>query len=148
MSVRPDLADPFDLQRFLTAQERVFETALRELERGRKESHWMWFIFPQIEGLGSSAMAQRYAIKSKEETAAYLEQPVLRDRLARCAKALLEIEGKSALQIMGSPDDLKLRSSMTLFSSVPGAETVFYAVIEKYYGGRMDDKTLAILAKR
>ncbi|MBA3960487.1 MAG: DUF1810 domain-containing protein [Chthoniobacterales bacterium] len=148
MSAGSDLADPFDLQRFLLAQEEVFETALRELERGRKESHWMWFIFPQIDGLGSSVTAKRYAIKSKEEALAYLEEPLLRDRLHRSAQALLRVEGKSALQIMGLPDDLKLRSSMTLFGSVLGGETVFREVIQKYFGGIMDEKTLAILGKQ
>lgn len=148
MSAGSDLADSFDLQRFLLAQEGVFETALRELEQGRKESHWMWFIFPQIHGLGNSAMAQRYAIKSREEAVAYLAKDVLRDRLHRCAQALLKVEGKSASQIMGFPDDLKLRSSMTLFGSVAGGETVFHEVIEKYFGGLMDGKTLAILEKQ
>ncbi len=108
----------------------------------------MWFIFPQIHGLGNSAMAQRYAIKSREEAVAYLAKDVLRDRLHRCAQALLKVEGKSASQIMGFPDDLKLRSSMTLFGSVAGGETVFHEVIEKYFGGLMDGKTLAILEKQ
>ena len=130
--------DPYHLQRFLDAQEGTFETALGELARGRKESHWMWFIFPQIEGLGRSSTARRYAIKSRAEAEAYLRHPVLGARLQQSAKALLRVEGKTATQVMGSPDDLKLRSSMTLFALVAGEEIVFQQVLDKYYGGEKD----------
>ena len=138
--------DPYHLQRFLDAQEGTFETALGELARGRKESHWMWFIFPQIEGLGRSSTARRYAIKSRAEAEAYLRHPVLGARLQQSAKALLRVEGKTATQVMGSPDDLKLRSSMTLFALVAGEEIVFQQVLDKYYGGEKDAKTLAAIS--
>ncbi len=141
-------ADPFDLGRFLSAQEDAFAASIDELTRGRKESHWMWFIFPQIDGLGSSSMAKRYAIKSREEAEAYLRHPVLCQRLTQCAEALLKVEGKSASQIMGSPDDLKLRSSMTLFASVAGGDAVFQKVIAKYFRGGKDQRTLDLLAER
>ncbi|HEY2800323.1 MAG TPA: DUF1810 domain-containing protein [Chthoniobacterales bacterium] len=140
-----DPADPHNLERFLKAQEKVFERALQELRRGRKESHWMWFIFPQIAGLGSSPTARHYAIKSKSEAEAYLRHPVLRSRLTLCAAAFLTVEGKSASEIMGYPDDLKLRSSMTLFAAVSDDE-VFQRVLDKYYDGAMDQKTLELLS--
>lgn len=138
--------DPYHLQRFLDAQEGVFETALREITRGRKESHWMWFIFPQMEGLGRSSIARRYAIKSRAEAEAYLRHPILGARLQRSAQALLEVEGKTATEVMGSPDDLKLRSSMTLFALVAGEEIVFQQVLDKFYGGDKDAKTLGLMS--
>lgn len=141
------MPDSFSLERFITAQEGIFETAFRELTCGRKESHWMWFIFPQIAGLGSSAMAQRYAIQSRAEAEAYLRHPILSRRLSQCAEALLAVEGKSASEIMGYPDDMKLRSSMTLFGAVSDqSENVFRRVLDKYYGGDADEKTLIIIS--
>lgn len=138
--------DPFNLSRVVTAQEGVYEQALTELRRGLKESHWMWFIFPQINGLGFSEMAKRYSIKSRHEAEAYLKHPVLGPRLAECSSALLHIHGKSAFDIMGFPDDLKLASSMTLFASVSEAGSVFHQVIAKYFHEEFDLRTFEILA--
>jgi len=137
--------DPHDLARFLAAQEEVFDTALAELRRGCKESHWMWFIFPQIAGLGSSPMAVHYAVKSTQEAADYLRHPTLGPRLRECAAALLAVEGRTAGEIMGTPDDLKLRSSMTLFARAEGSSPVFQQVLDKYFGGEPDPRTLALL---
>ncbi len=138
--------DPFDLNRFVDAQKSVYETALSELRRGRKTSHWMWFIFPQVAGLGQSAMSQRYAIADLEEAQAYLAHPVLGARLRECAKVVLTVEGRSASAIFGSPDDMKLQSSMTLFARADGNGSVFGKVLEKYYGGEEDGATLRELA--
>lgn len=137
--------DPFNLARFLTAQEHTYEPALAELKRGEKESHWMWFIFPQIDGPGHSDMAIRYAIKSWQEAAAYLQHPILGPRLIECSSALLQIRGKIASDIMGYPDDLKLHSSMTLFASVSKEGSIFRQVIDKYFQGQPDKKTIDIL---
>ena len=137
--------DPHDLQRFVDAQAGVFERALAELSTGAKRSHWMWFIFPQVAGLGFSAMAQRYAIGSKLEAEAYLAHPLLGPRLIACARAVLAVEGRSAHQIFGSPDDLKLRSSMTLFAAVAEGG-IFAEALRKYFGGRPDEATLKALA--
>jgi uncharacterized protein (DUF1810 family) len=138
-------ADPHDLGRFLAAQEGVVEVALAELRRGRKESHWMWFIFPQVAGLGGSPMSAFYAIQSPAEAEAYLRHPVLGRRLAECAGALAELEGRTALEVMGHPDDLKLRSSMTLFARVAGGESVFRRVLERYFDGAPDPRTTELL---
>jgi len=138
--------DPFNLTRFLKAQEGIYERALAELQRGQKETHWMWFIFPQIDGLGRSGMAREYAIKSREEAAAYLQHPLLGRRLVECSEALLHIQGRSVSDIMGYPDDLKLNSSMTLFATVSEQGSVFYRVIDRYFKGHDDRKTRAILA--
>ena len=137
---------PFDLQRFLTAQEGVYQTALAELRAGRKRTHWMWFVFPQFEGLGSSPTARHFAIKSLEEARAYLDHPVLGARLAECAGALLDIDGRSASDVFSYPDDLKLRSSMTLFELVAPAGSVFSRVLEKYFGGKRDEATIRLAA--
>lgn len=137
--------DPFDLNRFLTAQERVYRTALAELKNGRKRSHWMWYIFPQIDGLAKSATSKRYAIKSIDEAREYLHHPVLGSRLAECAEAVLAVEGRSISEIMGYPDDLKLKSSMTLFASLPEAPAAFAGILDKYFHGERDVKTLNIL---
>jgi uncharacterized protein (DUF1810 family) len=139
-------ADRFALSRFLLAQENSYETPLAELRRGTKRSHWMWFIFPQIAGLGSSPTAQLYAIKSREEAEAYIQHPILGTRLAACAEALLDVEGKSVSDIMGYPDDLKLRSSATLFAEVSQPGSVFHRLLDKYFAGDPDPHTLAILA--
>ena len=138
--------DTFDLARFIDAQKSVYETALSELRRGRKTSHWMWFIFPQVAGLGYSAMSQRYAIADLEEAEAYLAHPVLGTRLRECAAVTLAVEGRSASAIFGSPDDMKLQSSMTLFARANGDGSVFEKVLEKYYGDEADEQTLDLLA--
>jgi uncharacterized protein (DUF1810 family) len=133
------------LNRFLDAQASSYEQALSEVKSGRKRSHWMWFIFPQLQGLGYSETARFYAIKDLQEAQLYLQHPVLGPRLVEISNAMLELEGKTANQILGNPDDLKLRSSMTLFDAVPGADPVFKAVIDKYYSGKADEKTLQLL---
>ena len=139
-------ADPFNLARFTSAQEAVYDRALAEIRNGDKRSHWMWFIFPQIDGLGFSSTAKHYAIKSPDEARQYLAHPVLGARLRDCAEAVLAVEGRSASEIFGSPDDLKLKSCMTLFESVTGQGSVFSQVLDKYYQGKRDTRTQEILA--
>lgn len=139
------MSDPHDLQRFLSAQDGVFDKALAELQAGRKTSHWMWFIFPQLAGLGRSQIAQFYALNDADEARAYLEHPVLGPRLETCAEALLRWERRSATEIMRSPDDLKLRSSMTLFAAVAPDSTVFARVLETFFKGKGDTRTLNML---
>jgi uncharacterized protein (DUF1810 family) len=138
-------ADRYDLSRFLLAQEAVYEQALSEIRSGGKRSHWMWYIFPQIDGLGFSSTAKHYAIKSLLEAKAFLEHPVLGPRLVECAEAVLSLEGRSAKEIFGSPDDLKLRSCATLFASVSPPGSVFDRLLGKYYQGKPDGKTLQLL---
>ena len=141
---QPD--DPYDLARFVKAQEYLYAQALAEIRRGRKQSHWMWFVFPQLDGLGSSAMAKRYAIRHAGEARAYLAHPVLGARLRECVDALLAIDGPSAAEIFGYPDDMKLRSSATLFDAIsPGA--AFHRLLEKYYPAGPDPVTLALLER-
>jgi uncharacterized protein (DUF1810 family) len=140
-------ADPFNLQRFIDAQAPVIETVLAELRRGRKASHWMWFIFPQVAGLGFSAMSQKYAIYSGEEANAYLAHPVLGDRLRECVEVVLEVEGRSLHEIFGSPDDMKLHSCLTLFAEASGEE-VFLRALDKYFDGSPDQATLDVLSQR
>ena len=135
-----------DLDRFVAAQDRVFEQVRRELRDGRKRSHWMWFVFPQLGGLGHSAMAQRYAIGSLGEATAYLEHPVLGPRLIECAELVNEVAGRSIGDIFGSPDDLKFHSCMTLFASVADAPAVFDEALAKYFGGAPDRQTTRLLA--
>ncbi|TSD62283.1 DUF1810 family protein [Inquilinus sp. KBS0705] len=139
------MASDSTLWRFLTAQARDYTTALAEIKRGRKSSHWMWYIFPQIGGLGYSDMAKRYAIIGLSEAADYLAHPVLGKRIIEISNALLSLPGNNATAIMGSPDDLKLRSSMTLFSLVPGADTVFEEVLKKFFKGEKDKATLELI---
>ena len=139
-------ADRHDLDRFIQAQRNVYEQALAEIRTGRKRSHWMWYIFPQYAGLGSSAISQRYAIKSLEEAQAYLHHPVLGPRLVECADAALAIQDRSAVEVFGSPDDAKLRSSATLFAAVTPAGSVFSRLLDKYFAGERDDSTLQLLA--
>lgn len=134
-----------DLTRFLLAQRDAYGAALSEIRAGRKRSHWMWFIFPQLKGLGFSSNAMYYGIEGLEEAAAYLADPVLGARLTEISMALLGLPGDNATAVMGSPDDLKLRSCMTLFARVPGADPVFGEVIGKYFGGIPDTKTIALL---
>ncbi len=143
MAARND--DPFDLARFVVAQDRMYEAAIRELRDGAKQSHWIWYIFPQVSGLGSSAMSARYAIRSKEEARAYLDHSILRQHLLECVDALLGVSGKTAGEIMGSPDDLKLRSSMTLFAAVSTDASRFRAVLDRYFDGRADPATVRFL---
>jgi uncharacterized protein (DUF1810 family) len=138
------MPDPFDLQRFVDAQDGVYRRVVAELSAGRKQSHWMWFIFPQIAGLGFSAMAQRYAMSSTEDAAAYLAHGILGPRLVECTGLVLGVKDKTICAILGSPDDLKFRSSMTLFSAVSD-DPIFDAAIAKYYAGAKDQATLDIL---
>jgi uncharacterized protein (DUF1810 family) len=133
-----------DLDRFVEAQDGAYDDALAELTAGRKRTHWIWFIFPQIAGLGSSPTAQLYAIRSLDEARAYLAHPVLGPRLRECAQALLAVEGRSARDILGYPDDLKLRSSMTLFARAADDPELFQAVLDRYYDGP-DPRTLKLL---
>jgi uncharacterized protein (DUF1810 family) len=135
-------ADPYDLSRFVEAQAPVYERALAELRGGRKRSHWMWYVFPQLEGLGSSPTSKRFAIRSLGEARAYLEHPVLGPRVRECAEAVLAVQGRSAREILGSPDDLKLRSCATLFASVTSAGSVFHRLLDQYYGGVRDPRTI------
>lgn len=137
--------DPYDLERFVRAQARDFARALAEIKAGRKTSHWMWYIFPQLDGLGFSATSRRYAIRSLDEAKAYLEHPILGPRLVECAEAVLGVENRSARQIFGWPDVLKLRSSATLFACVSPPGSVFERVLAKYYDGVGDAKTLELL---
>jgi uncharacterized protein (DUF1810 family) len=140
-----DGSDPFNLTRFVDAQADIFDVALAELRAGRKRTHWMWFVFPQVEGLGSSGTARRYAIRSLDEARAYLSHPVLGPRLLECCRAILSVPGKSASEIMSYPDDLKLLSSMTLFMLADDSHSEFRQVIEKYFQGQPDQRTLELL---
>ena len=142
-----DRGDPFDLNRFIGAQEGIYDRALAELRDGLKRSHWMWYIFPQVEGLGHSPTTRRYSIKSLEEARHYLAHPVLGQRLKESAEAVLAVQGRSAADIFGHPDDWKLQSSMTLFELVSGPESVFGRILEKYYQGKRDTRTLQIVGK-
>jgi uncharacterized protein (DUF1810 family) len=139
--------DPFDLQRFLDAQAPVYAVVLGELRAGRKHSHWMWFIFPQLTGLGHSAMAQRFAISSREEAVAYLAYNVLGSRLQECTTLVNAVEGRTIREILGSPDDQKFRSSMTLHNAV-SPDPEFAAAISKFYGGKGDQRTLDLLSSQ
>ena len=134
-----------DLSRFLKAQQYDYDQALKEIRSGRKRSHWMWYIFPQIQGLGFSSTAQYYAIRDLDEAKEYLAHPVLGARLKEISSALLELEGLSASEIFGYPDDLKLRSSMTLFRLADLDCDLFEKVLEKYYDGRPDERTVQIV---
>jgi uncharacterized protein (DUF1810 family) len=139
-------ADPHHLERFVSAQRGTYEIALEELRRGAKRSHWMWFVFPQVAGLGSSPMAAQYAIKSRAEAEAYLAHPVLGPRLLECVDALRRVTGKSAEEIMGKPDDLKLKSSMTLFAAISPPDSPFHALLTQYFAGKPDPRTIEFLA--
>jgi uncharacterized protein (DUF1810 family) len=137
--------DPHDLDRFLQAQTDVYDQALAEIQSGRKRSHWMWFVFPQYDGLGHSSTSKLYAIKSRAEARAYLSHPVLGARLLECCEALLRIENRSAHEIFGSPDDLKLRSCATLFAHVSPTGSVFERVLDKYFQGAKDGETVRLM---
>jgi uncharacterized protein (DUF1810 family) len=136
---------PTDLTRFVEAQEGDYQQALSEIRAGRKRSHWMWYIFPQLRGLGHSSMAQRYAIRDLDEATVYLGDSVLGPRLVEISQALLGLSSNDATAVMGKPDDLKLWSCMTLFSLVGGADPVFVQVLEKFYGGRRDERTVSMV---
>jgi uncharacterized protein (DUF1810 family) len=141
------MAGPFDLERFVTAQEPVFERVLGELRAGRKRSHWMWFVFPQLRGLGRSPMADRYGIGSLAEARAYLAHPVLGPRLDLCTRTVLESEAASLHAIFGSPDDMKFRSCATLFALATGEENnVFQQALDRWCGGQQDERTLLSFA--
>jgi uncharacterized protein (DUF1810 family) len=140
------MTEPSTLDRFVEAQRDTYERALAEIRAGHKQTHWMWFIFPQIHGLGTSATAQRYACRSLDEARAYLQHPVLGPRLVRCAEALLALKDASATDVLGSPDDVKLRSSATLFAQVSAPGSVFHQLLDKFFDGEPDHKTLALLA--
>ncbi|HEY5368840.1 MAG TPA: DUF1810 domain-containing protein [Hanamia sp.] len=134
-----------DLQRFLDAQEKNYLDALSEIKNGKKQSHWMWYIFPQIQGLALSETSKFYAIKNIQEAKEFLDHPVLGKRLIEISKALLNLETNDAHKIFGSPDEMKLHSSMTLFSSLSGPNTVFQKVLDKYCDGKKDEKTLELI---
>ena len=136
------MSDPFDLGRFIQAQDPVLAQVRRELGEGRKRSHWMWFVFPQLRGLGRSAMAQHYGIGSLAEARTYLEHPVLGPRLIECTELVNRVEGQSIHQVFGSPDDLKFHSSMTLFASAAPDAPVFCEALRKYFGGALDAPTI------
>jgi uncharacterized protein (DUF1810 family) len=140
--------DPYDLQRFVEAQEPVIDRVQAELAQGRKRSHWMWFIFPQIAGLGFSAMAERYAIRSLDEARAYLAHPTLGPRMEACTKLVLAVDGRSASDIFGWPDDMKFRSSITLFARAAPDRTIFSEALRKYFEGEEDTETINRLAGR
>ncbi len=137
--------DPYDLAHFVAAQDPIYAAATAELAAGRKRSHWMWFVFPQLEGLGASAMAQRYAIHSLAEARAYLAHPLLGARLRECIGLINNVQARSAHEIFGSPDDLKFHSSMTLFAAAAPQEPLFGETLHKYFAGRRDPLTLAKL---
>jgi uncharacterized protein (DUF1810 family) len=139
------MPDSFDLSRFVTAQEPLMPRVLQELRAGQKRSHWMWFVFPQLAGLGHSPMAQHYAIGSLAEAQAYLAHPVLGPRLIACTEAVNAVEGRSVHAIFGSPDDMKFRSSMTLFARAELGQTVFRTALERYFDGAEDPRTVALL---
>jgi uncharacterized protein (DUF1810 family) len=141
-------ADSYNLERFVSAQVGDYEIAVQELRRGRKKSHWIWYIFPQVAGLGSSSTARRYAIHTRDEAVAYLAHELLGPRLHECAQALLRLGECDIDRVMGFPDNLKLKSSMTLFAAISPAESVFQVVLDRYFSGQTDPKTLAYLSRQ
>ncbi len=142
------MGDVYNLHRFLTAQAPTYHTVLAELRTGKKSSHWIWFIFPQIAGLGHSSMAQQFAIASLDEAKAYFQHPVLGQRLRECTQLVLDVNGRSAQEILGYPDNLKFRSCMTLFSAVTTDNNLFKNALLKYFDGKPDQLTLDILAQQ
>jgi uncharacterized protein (DUF1810 family) len=139
------MADEFNLQRFVDAQRPVYESVVRELCDGRKTSHWMWFVFPQLAGLASSEMSRRYAISGRAEASVYLADPVLGSRLLECTGLVNAVAGRSALEILGPPDDMKFRSCMTLFAACADDPEPFQTALARYFGGAPDKRTLALL---
>jgi uncharacterized protein (DUF1810 family) len=144
-SVSGDADDPYNLSRFVQAQQDDYAQALAEIRSGRKRSHWMWYVFPQFDGLGHSSMSREYSIKCVSEAEAYLRHPILGPRLLECCQAALSVEGRSAFEIFVSPDDMKLRSCATLFACVSPAGSVFHRLLDKYFQGGRDDKTLRLM---
>ena len=142
MSLNRSDRDPYNLERFVSAQDRIYPEVVSELRVGYKTSHWMWFVFPQIRGLGRSPVSLKYAICSREEAVAYLHHPVLGPRLKECTRLVLEVEGRSAEEIFGSPDDMKFRSSMTLFAEVSPDDDIFARSLQQYFDGAPDQLTL------
>jgi uncharacterized protein (DUF1810 family) len=140
--------DSYNLERFVEAQEPVYDSVLQELRAGQKRSHWMWYVFPQVRGLGVTSMSQRYAIGSLEEAAAYSEHPILGLRLRECTRLVMDVEGRSAEQIFGHPDNLKFRSCMTLFERSATDNAIFRDALLKYFGGQPDQLTLDILKQQ
>ncbi|MFC5475695.1 DUF1810 domain-containing protein [Paraherbaspirillum soli] len=138
--------DPYDLQRFVEAQQPLFDSVCAELRAGRKRTHWMWFVFPQIEGLGHSAMARKFAISSLQEARAYLEHPLLGPRLRQCSRIVAELDGRTIEAIFAYPDDMKFQSAMTLFAQASADNQVFNDCLQKYFGGVADADTLAQLS--
>jgi len=137
-----------NLNRFIDAQERDYQTALTEIRNGRKRSHWMWYIFPQVQGLGFSETSRFYAVKDLDEAEAFLQHPILGSRLIDICNALLGLESNNANQIFGSPDDLKLKSCMTLFAALSNTDPVFRLVLDKFFNGRKDQKTLQLIKRQ
>jgi len=144
-SLSVDADDPHNLSRFVQAQDDCYARALAEIRSGRKRSHWMWYVFPQFDGLGYSSTSRRYSIKSVAEAEAYLRHPTVGPRLLECCEAAFGVEGRSALEIFGSPDEMKLRSCATLFACVSPAGSVFDRLLDKYFQGRRDDRTLRLM---
>ncbi|OAI48241.1 calpastatin [Planctomycetaceae bacterium SCGC AG-212-F19] len=138
-------SDPHDLDRFVQAQEDDYAQALKELRNGRKQSHWMWYVFPQVDGLGFSPTSKRYSIKGRAEAEAYLQHPVLGPRLVEIAKAAIGVQGRTAHEVFGSPDDMKLKSCATLFALVSPAGSVFHQLLDRYFRGQRDDETLRLV---
>ena len=139
--------DPYDLRRFVQAQQDTYALAVRELADGRKTSHWMWFVFPQLRGLGRSPLAIRFGIASLDEARAYLAHPLLGSRLEECVRLTLRIDGRSITDVFGSPDDMKFRSCMTLFDRAAPQEPIFAEALQRYFGGDPDDRTLELLRR-
>ncbi len=142
MSLNRSDRDPYNLERFVSAQDPIYPQVVSELRSGMKTSHWMWFIFPQIRGLGRSPVSLEYAISSRDEAAAYLQHPVLGPRLKECTRLVLDVKSRSAEEIFGSPDDMKFRSSMTLFAQVSADDDIFSRAVQQYFGGAPDQFTL------
>jgi uncharacterized protein (DUF1810 family) len=138
----------YSVERFIDAQKRAYQIALTEIKNGRKQGHWMWYIFPQIQGLGFSEMSKYYSIKNIDEATIYLNHPILGSRLYEISNELLKLTYSNAMIIFGSPDDLKLKSSMTLFSQVEKADVTFKLVLDKYFGGSYDERTIQLLKRR
>jgi uncharacterized protein (DUF1810 family) len=146
MSIEDGPGDPHALTRFVLAQEQTFRQALGEIGEGRKRSHWMWFVFPQFEGLGLSPKSRQYAIRSLQEAKAYLAHPILGPRLIACCDVLLQVQGRTAHEIFGAPDDQKLQSCATLFGAVSAPASIFDQILSKYFSGQRDARTLSLLA--
>ena len=140
-----DHVDLFDLNRFILAQNRIYDRAIAEIRNGKKQTHWMWYIFPQIDGLGFSTTTKHYSLKSLQEAREYLAHPILGARLLECSECILAFEGQSISDLFGYPDDLKLRSSMTLFAHLSDTHSVFTRVLNRFFNGEPDDRTLNIL---